>query len=95
MHVSLSFMFTPTLASSLYLLLLRFLYRDYNEVFRLVNTIGTDTEFSPEENYIFQLLGSANNGDRRLLHVSSICGLIRMWCVLCYQIVTRTRTRVA
>jgi hypothetical protein len=31
-HVSLSFMFTPTLAQALYLLLLRFLHRDYNEV---------------------------------------------------------------
>jgi hypothetical protein len=59
-HVSLSFMFTPTLASALYLLLLRFFYRDYAEVFRLVNTIGTDTEFSAEEKYIFQCIGQAN-----------------------------------
>lgn len=34
-HISLSFMFTPTLASALYVMLLRFLHRDYNEVVRL------------------------------------------------------------
>src|SRR5690606_9864250 len=39
-HVSLSFMFTPTLASALYLLLLRFLHREYDSVVRLVNAIG-------------------------------------------------------
>jgi len=60
-HVSLSFMFSPTLASALYLLLLRFLHRDYDAVFRLVDSIGTDTEFSQEEQHIFDTLGSANN----------------------------------
>jgi hypothetical protein len=77
-------MFTPTLASALYVMLLRFLHRDYNEVVRLgtcccsaawlcarwlpdliawplllpsaVNTCGTDTEFSAEEQHIFNAL---------------------------------------
>jgi len=52
-HVSLSFMFTPTLASALYLLLLRFYHRDYADVFRLAGTVGTDMEFTPEEAQIF------------------------------------------
>ena len=55
-HVSLSFMFTPSLSSALYLLLLRFLHRDYAEVFRLANSIGTDTELSVEERAIFSAL---------------------------------------
>lgn len=59
-HVSLSFMFTPTLASALYLLLLRFLHRDYSQVFQLANAIGTDTTFSAEESNIFQAIGEAN-----------------------------------
>lgn len=60
-HVSLSFLFSPTLSSSLYLLLLRFLHRDYEECFKLINTIGTDTNFSKEENQIFQNLGNYNS----------------------------------
>ena len=63
-HVSLSFLFSPTLSSSLYLLLLRFLHRAYNEVFRLAATIGTDVEFSAEEDCIFQCLGRPPHGDR-------------------------------
>ena len=59
-HISLSFMFTPTLASALYLLLLRFFHRDYDQVFQLVNAIGTDTAFSAEEDHIFTALGEAN-----------------------------------
>ena len=60
-HISLSFLFTPTLSSALYLLLLRFLNRDYDSVFRLTNSIGTDTELSSEELHIFNAIGSANN----------------------------------
>jgi hypothetical protein len=55
-HVSLSFMFTPTLASALYLLLLRFYHRDYSDVFRLAGTIGTDMELTAEEAQIFNKL---------------------------------------
>lgn len=60
-HVSLSFLFTPTLSSSLYLLVLRFLNRRYHDVFRLAATIGTDTDFSKEENHIFQSLSRASS----------------------------------
>lgn len=59
-HVSLSFLFCPTLASSLYLLLLRLLNRNYDEVFRLASTIGTDVEYSKEEDTIFQVHLSAS-----------------------------------
>ena len=59
-HVSLSFLFTPTLSSALYLMLIRFLHRSYEEVFRLANTVGTDAEYSAEENTIFKVLGRSN-----------------------------------
>ena len=52
-HVSLSFLFTPTLASALYLLYLRLLHRDYDDAFQLASTIGTDMELTKEEDQIF------------------------------------------
>jgi len=60
-HVSLSFMFTPTLSSALYLLLLRFLNRRYPEVFRIAETIGTDTAFTGEEKMLFEAIQLARS----------------------------------
>ena len=48
-HVSLSFLYSTTLASALYLLLLRYLNRQYNAVVRLVDTVGTDSALTKEE----------------------------------------------
>jgi hypothetical protein len=53
-HVSLSFVQTPTLASALYLLLLRFLARDFVDVQRLVASVGTDTELTEEEGHFLK-----------------------------------------
>jgi thiol-disulfide isomerase/thioredoxin len=53
-HVSLSFLLTKGLNSAIYLMLLRFLHRDYDEVFRLADSIATDTSFNSEGNDIFQ-----------------------------------------
>ena len=61
MHISLSFLFTPTLSSALYLLLLRFLNRDYSSAFRLVHSVGTDAVFSDEEAMIFMNLAQCNH----------------------------------
>ena len=55
-HVSLSFLYSTTLASALYLLLLRYLHRQYDAVVRLVDTVSTDTKLSSEEhNTLHQL----------------------------------------
>jgi hypothetical protein len=48
-HVSLSFLYSTTLASALYLLLLRYLNRQYKAVVRLVDTVGTDSALTKEE----------------------------------------------
>jgi hypothetical protein len=48
-HVSLSFLYSTTLASALYLLLLRYLARQYTAVVRLVDTVGTDAALTKEE----------------------------------------------
>ena len=52
-HTSKTFLVTPTLASNLYLILLKLLGRRYEEAFRLADTFSVDTEFSPEESWVF------------------------------------------
>lgn len=47
-HVSTSFLLTKGLHAAMYLLLLRLLHRDYDQVFRLTDSISTDTELAPE-----------------------------------------------
>jgi len=47
-HVSLSFLLTKGINSAVYLVLLRFLHRDYEDVFRLADSIATDTVLNPE-----------------------------------------------
>ena len=60
-HVSLSFLLTKGLNSAIYLMLLRFLHRDYDEVFRLADSIATDTSFNSEGNDIFQGFAQTND----------------------------------
>ena len=55
-HVSNSFLQAPTLSSALYLLLLRFLYRAYEEVSLLSSSVATDADLTPEEAQIFEHL---------------------------------------
>ena len=54
--LSRTFMSTPTLAAALYLLLLRFLDRQYEQVFKLIDSCVTDTRLSQEEFQIFDNL---------------------------------------
>ena len=60
-HVSLSFLSCPTLASAIYMLLLRFLGRQYSAVVALVDTIATDTDLTPEEAHSLAALASPKN----------------------------------
>jgi hypothetical protein len=56
LHLSKTVLFTPTLASALYLLLLRFMNRQYKAVFDLVDTCITDSSLSTDEAAIFSQL---------------------------------------
>ncbi|CAK8991884.1 unnamed protein product, partial [Durusdinium trenchii] len=56
-HVSKGFLIAPSFASALYLLLLRFLARDYEGVCSLVHAVGTDAELNEEEAQILKVLG--------------------------------------
>jgi hypothetical protein len=58
-HISFSFLLTKGVNSAIYLLLLRFLHREYAEVFRLADSIATDNAFNKEGLDIFQSLKAA------------------------------------
>eukprot|EP01033_Poteriospumella_lacustris_P010457 gene10460-7435_t len=60
-HVSFSFLLTKGVNSALYLMLLRLLHRDYAEVFRLADSIATDTEFNKEGISIYKRFTNAND----------------------------------
>lgn len=55
-HISKAFMFSPTLASTLYLLLMRLLAREYQLAFRLIDSCVWDGQLTDEEKQIFGLL---------------------------------------
>ena len=55
-HISGLFLFTPTLASSLCMLILRFLARDYDAVARSAASCVSDTPLSPEEQQLWDQL---------------------------------------
>jgi len=60
-HVSLSFLMSKGIDSALYLLLLRLYNRDYAAVFRLADSIATDTAFSLAGRTIFSAIAGAND----------------------------------
>merc|ERR1711871_1729103 len=60
-HVSLSFLLTKGLNSAVYLMLLRFIHREYVDVFRLADSIATDTKFNTEGLMIFESFKEAND----------------------------------
>lgn len=60
-HVSVSFLLTKGINSAMYLMLLRFLHRDYAQVFRLADGVATDTKLNAEGQVIFNNLSAAGN----------------------------------
>lgn len=58
-HVSVSFLLTKGINSAMYLMLLRFLHRDYAQVFRLADSVATDTKLNTEGQAIFANLSAA------------------------------------
>eukprot|EP01038_Epipyxis_sp_PR26KG_P004031 gene4031-5768_t len=60
-HISLSFLLTKGLNSALYLMLLRFLHRDYADVFRISDSIATDNAFNAEGLDIFLSFKNTND----------------------------------
>ena len=60
-HVSLSFLMTKGLDTALYLMLCRFLNRDYQTTFQLADSIATDNDFSEEGANTFNSLALAGD----------------------------------
>ena len=71
-HVSQSFMFTPSLSSALYLLLLRFLSRSYDEVVQLTSSIATDANLNDDESQIFESLSMTCSDHHPDAHASRL-----------------------
>eukprot|EP00808_Paulinella_micropora_P006835 g75373.t1 len=98
-HVSLSFLMSKGLAPSLYLLLLRFLHRDYEKVYRLSDSVATDTKFTAQEQVIFEALKEAEDDYHPNAHacrakislVTMDSGSTLPWDLLteCYQLVVK------
>ena len=51
-HISRKFLLMPSLASLLYILLLRFYAREYSEIFKIVNSCVSDVELTKEERQV-------------------------------------------
>lgn len=60
-HVSFSFLLTKGLNSAVYLMLLRFMHRMYNDVFRLADSIATDNKFNQDGLLIFKAFERCND----------------------------------
>jgi ankyrin repeat protein len=56
-HISKQFLITTSLGSTLYLLLLRLMARNYEDAFTLIDSVNTDRPFTNEEEQIFKALG--------------------------------------
>ena len=65
-HASRSFLFTPTLSSALYLLLLRLISGQYDLAFRLIDFCVTDTKMTPEEEQIVRQLVTVEMHDTQI-----------------------------
>eukprot|EP00755_Sulcionema_specki_P008255 Sspe_Gene.40443::Locus_19530_Transcript_1_1_Confidence_1.000_Length_7240::g.40443::m.40443 len=73
-HVSLAFLFTPTLASALFLVWMRFLARDYASVFELASTIGTDAGLSGEEEEVYLKITAVDDK-----HPDALACKVKVW----------------
>jgi len=56
-HTSMTFLKPQTLGATLYLVLIKFLNRNYYETFHLTNACSVDTKFTDEESWIFDQFG--------------------------------------
>ncbi len=63
-HISCRFLLMPSLASMLYILLLRFQARQYAEIFKIANSCVSDTELTKEERQV-RLRSPAHLGKSR------------------------------
>ena len=60
-HTSVTFLHTPSLAAALYLVLTRFLARDYSAAAAVISTCTVDIPFTAEEKWIFSKFERGEN----------------------------------
>ena len=78
MHLSRTLLFTPTLASALFLLLLRFITRQYEAVFRMADSCVSDIKLTDDEQQLFDALDIVSTDHHPDAHA---CRL-RIWLAL-------------
>eukprot|EP01062_Namystynia_karyoxenos_P039074 TRINITY_DN2841_c0_g1_i1.p1 TRINITY_DN2841_c0_g1~~TRINITY_DN2841_c0_g1_i1.p1 ORF type:complete len:4290 (+),score=1351.18 TRINITY_DN2841_c0_g1_i1:81-12872(+) len=79
-HVSGTFLVTPGLGPTLYLVLLRLLARRYTDAFRLVEGVCTDTDLGPDEQWIFDQLDRSSED----LHPDAVACRLRLSLAVLY-----------
>ena len=72
MHLSGTFLYTPTLTAALYLLFLKFQNRKYDQVSQLVRAIATDSPYQKEALHVFEHLGTLNPDQHADAHAGRI-----------------------
>ena len=60
-HTSKTFLLTKTLSSALYMILLKFLNRDYSAAMKQIESCHVDTAFTPEEQWVFDQFERTND----------------------------------
>jgi hypothetical protein len=79
LHLSRTLLFTPTLASALYLLLIRFITRQYEAVFRMADSCVSDIKMTDDEEQLFQQLFHIVSTDT---HPDAYACRLRVWLAL-------------
>ena len=77
-HTSLTFLHTPSLAAARYLILARFLARDYASAAAVAATCTVDVPFTAEEKWLFAKLARAQRDD----HPDAQSVRLKFWCHL-------------
>ena len=72
-HALKTFLVTNSLASALYLCVMRFMCGNYTACFNIVDSIATTEPFTPEEAQIFQLFGKERTEPHLDAHHASAC----------------------
>ena len=76
-HISRAFFSTPSLASALYMLMMRMYNAQYAEACRLITSCVSDTELTPEEQQIWDQLADLRDD----MHPDACATRLRLWLI--------------
>jgi hypothetical protein len=76
-HISRAFFFTPSLASALYMLMMRMYGGQYGEACRLITSCVSDTELTPEEQQTWDQIAALTDD----MHPDACATRLRLWLI--------------